>query len=104
MSALRVCWVVQGPPEVCSGAEDVDVASGYLHCEEHVDPFQGDGAVDVEGTASQHACGLSMREPPPGSVGVPGRRGRYPQTQELAGAAVCWLGDFGRRSGGRRFG
>src|SRR3954447_15342650 len=45
---LRACWVVQAPVGWRGRAEDVHVAAVDFQGEEHVDPFQGDGAVDVE--------------------------------------------------------
>lgn len=70
-------------------AGDVDVAGGNFRHEEHVHPFQAYDAVDVEEVARQHACGLGTQEPPPGRVGVPGRRGRCPQTLEYAADGRC---------------
>ncbi|MFC5055567.1 hypothetical protein [Saccharothrix xinjiangensis] len=62
----------------------MDVAGGDVHHEEHVHALEGDGAVDVEEVAGQHACGLRAEEPLPGGVGVALGRGWYPQALEHA--------------------
>jgi hypothetical protein len=46
-------------------AEDVHVAAVDFQGEEHVDPFQGERAVDVEEVHGQHGRGLGSQEPPP---------------------------------------
>jgi hypothetical protein len=52
----------------CSGrmarrSEDMHVAAANLESEEHVDPLQGDRAVDVEEVHGQHAGGLRPQKP-----------------------------------------
>ncbi len=68
----------------CGGAEDVDVAGGEFHHEEHVDPLECHGAVDVEEVAGQHAGGLRVQESSPGGVGVALGRGWDLQALEHA--------------------
>jgi len=63
---------------MCGHAQDVDMTSADLDHEEHVQPTQGDRAVDVEEIACQHGRGLRAQELPSGGPG-PLRRGRYPQ-------------------------
>jgi hypothetical protein len=46
-------------------SEDVHVAAADFEGEEHVDPFQGDGAVDVEEVHGQHGRGLRAQETSP---------------------------------------
>ena len=55
-----------GPGRVAGHAEDVHVAVADLQGEEHVDPFQGERAVDVEEVHGQHGRGLCAEEPSPG--------------------------------------
>src|ERR1700716_2207478 len=69
----EVTGLLGGP---CSGrmagcAEDVYVAVADVKDEEDVDPFQGDGAVDVEEVHGQHGRGLGAREPSPRRIGGP---------------------------------
>src|SRR4030088_3147533 len=69
----EVTGLLGGP---CSGrmagcAEDMDVAVADFEDEEDVDPFQGDGAVDVEEVHGQHGRGLGAQEPSPGRIGGP---------------------------------
>jgi hypothetical protein len=56
-------WKPTGRPE------DVPVATADFRGEEHVDPFQGDRAVDVEEVHGQHRGGLRTQEPSPSRVG-----------------------------------
>jgi hypothetical protein len=50
---------------VAGCSEDVHVAVADFDGEEHVDPFEGDGAVDVEEVHSRQAGGLRSQEPSP---------------------------------------
>jgi hypothetical protein len=52
----EVADLLGGPPAVRIGrrADDVDVAAADLQDEEHVDPLEGERAVDVEEVAGQH--------------------------------------------------
>src|SRR5919107_1713008 len=82
ISRLRACWVVQAPV-------GWRVARGYARSggrlpygEKHVDPFQGDGAVDVEEVHGQHGRRLRPQEPTPGGVRGPQRCRRYPPPLE----------------------
>jgi hypothetical protein len=60
------------------GAKDVDVAGVDLDHEEHVDPPQRHGAVDVEEVACERGRRLSAQELSPGRPVSPCGRGRYP--------------------------
>ena len=51
---------------------------------EDVDPFQGDGAVDVEEVHGQHGRRLRAQEPPPGRVGRSQGAGGSPQPEDPA--------------------
>ena len=55
-------------------AQDVQVAVADLEHEQHVEPLQGECAVDVEEVDREHAGGLGAQELPPGGVGTPHRR------------------------------
>ncbi|MEU4769781.1 hypothetical protein AB0H12_41835 [Actinosynnema sp. NPDC023794] len=84
---------------VRGGAEDVDVAGGGFHHEEHVEALEGDRAVDVEEVPGQQARGLGVEEPPPGGVGAAPGSGWYPQALEYApygrvGCSVAELEQF----------
>jgi len=77
----QVASLLCGPASVgvgC-GAEDVDAAGVDLDHEEHVDPVQCDGAVDVEEVARQHRRCLCTQELPPTRVVGSGRCRRYPK-------------------------
>jgi hypothetical protein len=67
-----------GPGRMTGRPQDVHIAVASFEGEEHVDPFEGDGAVDVEEVHGQHGRRLRAQEPPPGRVGRPQRRRRYP--------------------------
>ena len=82
ISRLRACWVVQAPVGWLVVPKDVHVATADFQGEEHVDPFQGDRAVDVEEVHGQHGRGLSAQEPSPGRVGRAERYRRYPPQLE----------------------
>jgi hypothetical protein len=58
-----------GSGRMASRSEDVHVAVANLQGEEHVDPLEGEGAVDVEEVHGQHGRGLHAQEPSPGGVG-----------------------------------
>jgi hypothetical protein len=75
----EIADLLRGPPAVRVGrrAEDMDVAAADLQHEQHVDPPDGERAVDVEEVAGQHRRSLRAQELPPGRVGVPVRCGRY---------------------------
>ena len=55
-------------------AQHVQVAVADLEYEQHVEPLQGERAVDVEEVHREHAGGLCAQELPPAGVGVPHRR------------------------------
>jgi hypothetical protein len=55
----------------------VDVAAADFHGEEHVDPFQGERAVDVEEVDGQQGRGLRADEPPPSRISGSVRCRRY---------------------------
>jgi hypothetical protein len=80
----QVAGLLGGPGSgrVAGGPEDVHVAAADLEGEEHIDPFQGDRAVDVEEVHGQHGRGLRPQEPTPGRVGRSQRRRRYPPSLE----------------------
>ena len=63
----QVAGLLGGPGSgrVAGRPEDVDVAAADFQGEEHVDPFQGDRAVDVEEVHGQHGRGLRAQEPSP---------------------------------------
>jgi hypothetical protein len=65
-----------------AGRADVHVAAVDLQGEEHVDPFQGDGAVDVEEVYGQQGRGLRAQEPSRGGIRGPQRCRRYPPPLE----------------------
>jgi len=52
----KVADLLRGPPAVRVGgrAENVDLTAADLQHEQHVDPLEGDRAVDVEKVARQH--------------------------------------------------
>ncbi len=66
---VRFCESGRGrfPPATHQAAcsENVHVAVADFDGEEHVDPLEGDGAVDVEEVHGQHAGGLRLQEPSP---------------------------------------
>ena len=80
----QVAGLLGGPGSgrVAGRPEDVHVAAADFQGEEHVDPFQGDGAVDVEEVHGQHGRGLRAQEPSPGRVGGSQRCRRYPPPLE----------------------
>jgi hypothetical protein len=51
-------------------SQDVQVAVADLEHEQHVEPAQGDRAVDVEEVDREHAGGVRTQELPPTGVGV----------------------------------
>jgi len=65
--ADQVAGLLSGPGSVGvgGGAEDVDVAGVDLDHEEHINPLQSDGAIDVEEVAGQHRRCLGAQELPP---------------------------------------
>src|SRR6185437_4510384 len=73
----EVAGLLGGPGSVgmCGHAQDVEVAVADLEYEQHVEPPQGERAVDVEEVDREHAGGLGAQELSPGGVGVPHRRG-----------------------------
>ena len=73
ISRFLACWVVHAPVGWLV-VPRMDVAVADFQSEEHVDPFQGDSAVDVEEVHGQHAGGLCAQEPAPGRVGRSQRR------------------------------
>ena len=87
----QVAGLLGGPSSggVAGRPEDVDVAGADLEGEEHVDPFQGDRAVDVEEVHGQHGRGLGAQEPSPGRVGRSQGRRRYPPQLEDAADRGC---------------
>ena len=80
----QVAGLLGGPGSgrMAGRAEDVHVAAADFEGEEHVDPFQGDRAVDVEEVHGQHGRGLRAQEPSPGRVGGPQRCRWYPPPLE----------------------
>jgi hypothetical protein len=54
-----------GAGRVARRSKDVHGADANLEGEEHVDPLQGDCAVDVEEVHGQHRRGLRAEEPSP---------------------------------------
>jgi len=73
-------------------AQHVRVAVADLEGEQHVEPLQGERAVDVEEVDveevdCEHAAGLGAQELPPAGVGVP-RRSRWDPVGSV-GASGC---------------
>jgi hypothetical protein len=54
-----------GSGRVAGRPEDVGVATADFQGEEHIDPIEGDRAVDVEEVHGQHGRGLCAQEPSP---------------------------------------
>ena len=65
-----------GSVGITGRAEKVDVAGVDLDDEQHVDPLQADGAVDMNEVAGKHRRSLSLQELPPAQVGVSNGRWR----------------------------
>ena len=63
----QVAGLLGGPGSgrMAGRPEDVHVAAVDFQGEEDVDPFEGDGAVDVEEVHGQHGRGLHSQEPAP---------------------------------------
>jgi hypothetical protein len=55
-------------------AQDVQIAVADIEGKQHVDPPQGERAVDVEEVDRERARGLRTQELPPTGVAVPQRR------------------------------
>jgi hypothetical protein len=55
-------------------AQDVQIAVADIEGKQHVDPLQGERAVDVEEVDRERARGLRTQELPPTGVTVPQRR------------------------------
>ena len=72
----QVAGLLGGPGSVGMGghAQHVQGAVADLEHEQHVQPPQGERAVDVEEVDCEHAGGLRAQELPPTDVGVPQRR------------------------------
>jgi hypothetical protein len=74
----KVTGLLRRPPAVGmpGHAQHVHVAVADLEDKQHVEPLQGECAVDVEEVDGEHAAGLRAQELPPAGVGVP-RRSRW---------------------------
>jgi len=72
----QVAGLLGSPGSVGMGghAQHVQGAVADLEHEQHVQPPQGERAVDVEEVHREHAGGLGTQELPPTDVGVPHRR------------------------------
>jgi hypothetical protein len=86
MPERRLCSVQQSPPAVWvrGRAQHVHGSAGDLQDEEHVDPLERHRAVHMEEVTRQHRRRLGAQKLPPGRVGAPDRRWRYPQPPQDA--------------------
>jgi hypothetical protein len=75
----QVAGLLGGPRagRMAGRSEDVHVAVVDFQREEHVDPLQGERAVDVEEVHGQHSRGLGAEESSAGGVGRSQRCRRY---------------------------
>ena len=71
----EIAGLLGGPRSVgmCGHAQHVEVAVADLEHEQHVEPSQGERAVDVEEVDREHAGGLGAQELALAGVGMPDR-------------------------------